>query len=74
MANEQCDEILHRLTDNIKVLHEENARLKQEIDNLKLFNNKLTDINLKLSQERDDLNVKNAEINRKLNSIQALFL
>ena len=52
----------------------ENAKLRQEIDRLESYNNQLAKINLTLAQERDDLNVKNAEINRKLKSIQALFL
>jgi len=62
------------LLDNIKHLHEHNAKLIQEVDNLKSYNDKLCDINLKLVQERDDLNVEKNELNRKLKSIQALFL
>jgi len=59
---------------NVKILHEENAKLRQEVDNLKSYNDHLCDINLILSQERDDLNVEKNELNRKLKSIQALFL
>lgn len=49
-SNEQ---ILSELMDNIYTLHKENAKLKQEVDSLKVLND---------------------ELNRKLASIQALFL
>ncbi len=64
----------HQLLNNIKMLHEQNAKLQQEVDRLKSYNDQLTTINLKVSQERDDLNVVNYELSRKLKSIQALFL
>ena len=67
MEFESNQDILQDLMDNIRNLHEENAKLKQ-------YNDQLCDINLKLSQERDDLNVENNELNRKLKSIQAIFL
>lgn len=67
MEPESNEQILADLMDNIRNLHEENAKLKQ-------YNDQLCDINLKLSQERDDLTVENNELNRKLKSIQALFL
>lgn len=74
MEYESNEQILGEFMDNIRNLHEENAKLRQEIDRLESYNNQLAKINLTLAQERDDLNVKNAEINRKLKSIQALFL
>jgi FtsZ-binding cell division protein ZapB len=64
----------HQLLNNIKMLHEQNAKLQQEVDILKSYNDQLTTINLKVSQERDDLTVVNYELSRKLKSIQALFL
>jgi peptidoglycan hydrolase CwlO-like protein len=67
MDFESNEDILRDLMDNIRTLHEENAKLKQH-------NDQLCDINLKVSQERDDLNVEKNELNRKLKSIQALFL
>lgn len=67
MEPESNEQILADLMDNIRNLHEENAKLKQ-------YNDQLCDINLKLSQERDDLNVEKNELNRKLKSIQAIFL
>ena len=53
MDYESNQEILNELMDNIRTLHEENAKLMQEVEQLK--------------QE-------NKELNRKLKSIQALFL
>lgn len=67
MEYESNQQILADLIDNIKNLHEENAKLKQ-------YNNELCDINRILAKERDDLNIEKNELNRKLKSIQALFL
>jgi peptidoglycan hydrolase CwlO-like protein len=67
MEYESNADILRDLMNNIRTLHEENAKLKQH-------NDQLCDINLKVSQERDDLNVEKNELNRKLKSIQSLFL
>ena len=53
MDYESNEDILRDLMDNIRNLHEENARLMQEIEQLKEANN---------------------ELNRKLKSIQAIFL
>lgn len=53
MEYESNEDILRDLMDNIRNLHEENARLMQEVDQLK---------------------EENKELNRKLKSIQALFL
>jgi uncharacterized coiled-coil DUF342 family protein len=53
MDYESNEDILRDLMDNIRNLHEENARLMQEVDQLK---------------------EENKELNRKLKSIQALFL
>lgn len=53
MEFESNEDILRDLMDNIRNLHEENARLMQEIEQLKEANN---------------------ELNRKLKSIQAIFL
>ena len=53
MDYESNQEILNELMDNIRNLHEENARLMQEVEQLK-----------------ED----NKELNRKLKSIQAIFL
>jgi len=50
----------HQLLDNIKTLHEQNAKLQQEVDRLK--------------QTVETLTETNKELNRKLKSIQALFL
>ena len=53
MDFENNEDILRDLMDNIRTLHEENARLMQEVEQLK---------------------EENKELNRKLKSIQALFL
>ena len=53
MEFESNDDILRDLMDNIRTLHEENARLMQEVEQLK---------------------EENKELNRKLKSIQAIFL
>ena len=53
MEYESNEDILRDLMDNIRNLHEENARLMQEVEQLK---------------------EENKELNRKLKSIQALFL
>jgi predicted RNase H-like nuclease (RuvC/YqgF family) len=53
MEYESNEDILCDLMDNVRNLHEENARLMQEVDQLK---------------------EENKELNRKLKSIQALFL
>lgn len=53
MERESNSEILVELMDNIRTLHEENAKLKQEVNHLKEINE---------------------EMNRKLKSIQALFV
>jgi len=53
MDYESNTEILADLIDNIRNLHEENAKLKQEVEHLKELN---------------------SELNRKLKSIQAIFL
>ena len=53
MDFESNEDILRDLMDNIRTLHEENAKLKQEVE-------QLIEIN--------------SELNRKLKSIQALFL
>ncbi len=53
MEYESNQEILNEVMDNVRNLHEENARLMQEINQLK---------------------EENKELNRKLKSIQALFL
>lgn len=53
MEYESNEDILRDLMDNIRNLHEENAKLMQEVDQLK---------------------EENKELNRKLKSIQALFL
>lgn len=53
MDFESNDDILRDLMDNVRTLHEENARLMQEVEQLK---------------------EENKELNRKLKSIQALFL
>lgn len=53
MEFESNDDILRDLMDNVRTLHEENARLMQEVEQLK---------------------EENKELNRKLKSIQALFL
>ena len=57
MDFESNEEILANTMDCIRNLHEENAKLKQH-------NDQLCDINLKLSQERDDLNVEKNELNQ----------
>ena len=53
MDLESNADIMSDLMDNIRTLHEENAKLKQEVEQLKEIN---------------------SELNRKLKSIQALFL
>ena len=53
MEFENNQDILQDLMDNVRTLHEENARLMQEVEQLK---------------------EENKELNRKLKSIQALFL
>ena len=53
MDFESNEDILRDLMDNIRTLHEENARLMQEVELLKK---------------------ENKELNRKLKSIQAIFL
>ena len=53
MDFESNEDILRDLMDNIRTLHEENARLMQEVEQLKK---------------------ENKELNRKLKSIQAIFL
>ena len=53
MDFESNEDILRDLMDNIRNLHEENARLMQEVELLK---------------------EENKELNRKLKSIQAIFL
>ena len=53
MDFESNEDIMSDLMDNIRTLHEENAKLKQEVE-------QLIEIN--------------SELNRKLKSIQALFL
>ena len=53
MEFESNDDILRDLMDNVRNLHEENARLIQEVEQLK---------------------EENKELNRKLKSIQAIFL
>jgi len=53
MDFENNEDILRDLMDNIRTLHEENARLMQEVEQLK---------------------EENKELNRKLKSIQAIFL
>jgi len=53
MDYESNEDILRDLMDNIRTLHEENAKLMQEVEQLK---------------------EENKELNRKLKSIQALFL
>lgn len=53
MDFESNEDVLRDLMDNIRNLHEENARLIQEVEHLK-----------------ED----NKELNRKLKSIQAIFL
>jgi len=42
MDYESNTEILADLIDNIRNLHEENAKLKQEVEHLKELNNELT--------------------------------
>ena len=74
MEFESNADILKDILEQIHTLHKENAELNQKIDHLKSLNNQLADVNLMLTQERDDLNVEKAELNRKLKSIQALFL
>ena len=53
MDFESNEEVLANTMDNIRTLHEENARLMQEVEQLK---------------------EENKELNRKLKSIQAIFL
>ena len=53
MDFESNEDILRDLMDNIRTVHEENAKLKQEVEHLIEIN---------------------SELNRKLKSIQALFL
>ena len=53
MDFETNEDILRDLIDNIRNLHEENAKLMQEVEQLK---------------------EENKELNRKLKSIQAIFL
>jgi len=53
MEYESNQQILEELLDNIRTLHEENAKLKQELEHIRELN---------------------SELNRKLKSIQALFL
>ena len=53
MDFESNADIMSDLMDNIRTLHEENAKLRQEVEQLKEIN---------------------SELNRKLKSIQALFL
>jgi len=53
MEFETNEDILQDLMDNIRNLHEENAKLMQEVEQLK---------------------EENKELNRKLKSIQAIFL
>ena len=53
MDFESNEDILRDLMDNIRNVHEENAKLKQEVEHLREIN---------------------SELNRKLKSIQALFL
>ncbi len=74
MEFESNTDILRDLMNQLHTLHKENARLIQDVDHLKSLNNQLADVNLMLTQERDDLNVEKAELNRKLKSIQSLFL
>jgi hypothetical protein len=74
MEFESNTDILRDLMNQLHALHKENARLIQDVDHLKSLNNQLADVNLVLTQERDDLNVEKAELNRKLKSIQSLFL
>jgi hypothetical protein len=68
------EEYTQELLTNIYNLHKENARLIHDVDHLKSLNNQLAEVNLMLTQERDALNVEKNELNRKLKSIQALFL
>ena len=53
MDFESNADIMSDLMDNIRNLHEENAKLRQEVEHLREIN---------------------SELNRKLKSIQALFL
>lgn len=53
MEPESNEQILSDLMDNIRNLHEENAKLSQEVERLR---------------------EENKELNRKLKSIQSLFL
>jgi prefoldin subunit 5 len=53
MEYESNQQILEELLDNIRTLHEENAKLKQEVEHIRELN---------------------SELNRKLKSIQSLFL
>lgn len=71
MQRKSSDECLIELLDNIRTLHEENAELIKMVDSLTSENRNLTNINLKLSQEIDSLNLEKNELYRRLNSIHS---
>ena len=50
MEPESNEQILSDLMDNIRSLHEENAKLKQEIELLRKLNTELFEFNCKLSK------------------------
>jgi len=50
MEYESNEQILSDLMDNIRTLHEENAKLKQEIELLRKLNTELFEFNCKLSK------------------------
>lgn len=89
MEFENNQQILTELMDNIRNLHEENAKLKQEIDRHQYDRQTYIALNenlvvhgkfeaifhlKKILEEYESLSKERDELNLKLKSIQALFL
>ena len=90
MNNRSDEEYIQELFQNVRTLHEENARLMWELDEARRYADDLVEhsnmpclpadlrnlrqANEHLAVENERLKEENKELNRKLKSIQALFL